>query len=131
MRKPIVSTDTGAIAGSMVLGIKPAGFGAAFASAQARSGLWMEGRLRLPALDAAVRETLGREIGQAIYGHGNMENSLAVAVYGAPHLVIYKLLNPGSRFPPAYQVSLYPLADEAMKAGLRRLRWQIVCASGL
>ena len=52
-----------------------------------------------------------------------------MTVAGAPHVLFYKLLNPGSRFPPAYEVCLYPLADAVARQ--RQLRWQILGAGAL
>jgi len=58
-----------------------------------------------------------------------VQNNFTVRVNGAPHLLFYKRLNPGSLFPPAYEICLYPLASAV--AQLHRLRWQIGGAGGL
>ena len=50
-------------------------------------------------------------------------------VAGAPQLLFYKWLNPGSLFPPAYEIRVYPLGSWA--AQLNRLRWQIAAAGAL
>lgn len=126
---PVLNTGNAEVAGTMLLGFRPAGFSSVFADAQMRSGIWMDGRLHLTSVGVATRSELGEGIGRAVGGAGREEGSLTVAVGGAPHLLIYKLLNPGSRFPRAYQVSLYPLTESL--ARLRRLRWQIVGAGVL
>ncbi len=48
---------------------------------------------------------------------------------GAPHLLFYKQLNPGSLFPPAYEVALYPLADAIARQ--RQIRWHVIIAGTL
>ncbi len=126
---PILSTEDGDVIGTMLLGFMPAGVSKLFADTQTRSGIWMDGRLHLLSVGVETRSELGESIGRAVGGAGREEGSLTVAVGGAPHLLIYKLLNPGSRFPRAYQVSLYPLTESL--ARLRRLRWQIVGAGVL
>src|SRR5439155_23249394 len=55
--------------------------------------------------------------------------SFSVRINGAPHLLFYKRLNPGSIFPPVYEICIYPLADWI--AQLHRLRWQIGGAGAL
>ena len=123
---PVQNTGNTEVAGTMLLGFRPAGFSPVFADAQTRSGIWMDGRLHLPSIGAEILGELGNRIGRTAHGDGG---SLTVMVDGAPHLLIYKLLNPGTRFPRAYQVSLYPLADSLGR--LKRLRWQIVGAGVL
>ncbi|MEP6699397.1 MAG: HAMP domain-containing sensor histidine kinase [Verrucomicrobiota bacterium] len=43
---------------------------------------------------------------------------------GAPHLLFYNQLNPGSLFPPAYEVAVYPLAPAIARH--RQIRSQII-----
>ncbi|MEA3213656.1 MAG: hypothetical protein QOE70_6713 [Chthoniobacter sp.] len=126
---PITSTDTGEVIGTLALGFRPAEFGAQFAGAEARSGIWLDGRLHLPSLEAASLDSLGQEILRGAPSSGGAASSLAVTAGGAPHLLLYKLLNPGSRFPPAYEVCLYPLISAV--AGQEHLRWQILGAGAL
>ena len=52
-----------------------------------------------------------------------------VNVEGAQHLVFCERLNPGSLFPPAYEVGVYPLAD--LLARQWSLRWQTIGAGML
>ena len=51
------------------------------------------------------------------------QDNFRVNVDGAPQLLFYKRLNPGSLFPAAYEICVYPLAYSM--AQLHRLRWQI------
>ena len=126
---PVRNTAIGEAEGMMLLGFPPAGFSSVFADAQMRSGIWMDGRLYLKSVGAGARRELAEGIGRAVGGAGREEGGLTVAVGGVPHLMIYKLLNPGSRFPRAYQVSLYPLTESLTR--LRRLRWEIAVAGVL
>ena len=51
------------------------------------------------------------QVSRVIQTADGPERSFAVRVEGAPYLVFYKKLNPGSIFPPAYEVCVYPLAE--------------------
>ena len=50
-------------------------------------------------------------------------------VDGVSHLLFYKQLNPGSLFPPAYEVSIFPLTHLLERQ--REQRWQIIGAGAL
>jgi signal transduction histidine kinase len=50
-------------------------------------------------------------------------------VAGAPHLLFFKRLNPGSAFPAVYEVCVYPF--ESALARQQRLRWQILTAGAV
>ena len=117
---PIVSTEDGAIISAIVLGFRapevPAPVGGGI-----RSGIWLDGRLALPGLGAAGPGPLAAEVASAVSakpGEGSFETSAG----GAPVLLFYKRLNPGSLFPPAYGVSIFPLAASLERQ--RRLLWQ-------
>jgi len=82
----------------------------------------------VPLSRSAVDSNLGRaearpsEVGSAPEG----SRSVRVQIEGAPHLLFFKQLNPGSAFPPAYEVCIYPL--HKILARQRQLRWQILGA---
>ena len=57
------------------------------------------------------------------------EGSIEVSAGGAPYLLFYKRLNPGSLFPPAFEVSVFPLAPSLERQ--RRLLWQFGAAGAL
>lgn len=126
---PIISTETDEPIAALVLGFKP------FAPAGQRpeqgmqSGIWVNGRLLLPLLAVSDRTSLGNEISRAVATPERRENSFPVQVDGLPHLLFYKRLNPGSLYPPAYEVCLFPLAD--LLARQRQVRWQILGAGAL
>src|ERR1035438_10304697 len=60
---------------------------------------------------------------------GLTEGGYEVRAGGAPYMLFCKLLNPGSLFPPAYEVSIYPLADSLARQ--RILAWQFAGAGAL
>src|SRR5215469_1850467 len=124
---PIFSTDTGDLVSALVIGFKPLELGNKSTGMQ--SGIWMDGRLHLPTLAPSGRASLSQDIKSALANSDSEQNYFRVEVTGAPQLLFYKLLNPGSLFPPAYEVCLYSLAS--WTAQLNRLRWQIGGAGAL
>src|SRR5207244_6846545 len=65
----------------------------------------------------------GDEIANAVTKSARAQNNFNFTIDGMPQLLFYKLLNPESIFPAAYEICLYPLAESV--AQQRRLRWQI------
>ncbi|MFA5057307.1 MAG: HAMP domain-containing sensor histidine kinase, partial [Opitutaceae bacterium] len=126
---PIVSTETGEIIAALVLGFKPFEPGGRPADARIQNGIWLDGRLQLPALAPSVRAALAGQVAQAMSTPDAPEGSLSAPVNGAPCLLFYKRLNPGSLFPPAYEVCIYPLTGALARQ--RRLFWQFLGAGGL
>jgi len=118
---PIFSTDTGDLVSALVIGFKP--FELANTNTGMQSGIWVDGHLHLPALAPSAQAALNENIKGAVANHGSQQNYFRVEVAGEPQLLFYKLLNPASLFPPAYEICLYPLAS--WTAQLNRLRWQI------
>jgi signal transduction histidine kinase len=126
---PIVSTETGEVIAALVLGFKPLALAGPPAAVALRSGIWLDGRLHLPALAADARAGLAARIGRALAPPGPEATSFAVEVDGTPCLLFSKRLNPGSWFPPAHEVCIYPLT--AAIARQRRLVWQFTGAGAL
>lgn len=126
---PIVSTENGDVIAAIVLGFKPATFAAADGDAGIRRGLWLNDELRLAGVEPAERTALAAEVKQAIQAGGGGPNSFGRTIAGAPHLLFYMRLNPGSFYPPAYEVCIYPLAE--LHARQRQLQWQVLGAGGL
>ena len=120
---PIVSTENGDVISAIVLGFRPSGNDRVREGAGIESGLWVSGRLDLPSLPSAAREGLAADVYRAITASPS-EGSEEMRTDGARFLLFYKRINPGSLFPPAYEVSLYPLADSLARQ--RRLLWQFV-----
>lgn len=129
MAAPIFSTETGDIISALVVGFQPFELAGARAGTGMKSGIWANGRLHLPALSKSEQGALGGDITNAVTTSDRAQNNFTVSVNGAPHLLFYKRLNPGSLFPPAYEICIYPLADSM--ARLHRLRWQIGGAGAL
>ena len=126
---PIFSTETGDVISALVLGFKPLEIVPQTSSTGMKSGVWVNGRLHLPSIAKSEQDALSSAVMSALVRLKRPENNFPVTVNGAPHLLFYKLLNPDSLFPPAYEVSIYPLADSL--AQLHRLRWRIGGAGGL
>lgn len=125
---PIVSTETGDVIAAIVLGFKPAEPAPVSADAEIRSGVWVDGRLHLAELPAAEEAEIAAEIGRHVAEHAP-QAKFRREIDGVPHLLFYKRLNPGSLFPPAYEVAIYPLAE--LQAQQRQLRWQVMGAGAL
>jgi signal transduction histidine kinase len=79
--------------------------------------------------DSSRAMMLGRQLARAIAPLDRGERSFRVELNGVPHLLFYKLLNPNSLFPPAYEICIYPLNDLLVRQ--RQLRWQIIGAGAL
>jgi signal transduction histidine kinase len=124
---PIFSTDTGDLVSALVIGFKPLELEDKHTGMQ--SGIWVDGHLHLPALTRSAQTFLDEKIGSALANSDAEQNYFRVEIAGAPQLLFYKRLNPGSQFPPAYEVCVYPLASWA--AQLHRLRWQIAAGGAL
>jgi signal transduction histidine kinase len=126
---PIFSTETGEVISALVVGFKPLELIGKRGGTGIKSGIWVDGRVHLPLLSPSAQTALARDISNAIGRADRPQNSFAVVVSGAPHLLFYKRSNPKSLFPPAYEICLYPLANSIARQ--HRLRWQIGGAGAL
>lgn len=126
---PIVSSETGETIAALVLGFRPGDPVVRPADAAIKSGIWTGGRLLLPALNPPAREALAARLSRDLAAAPGPEHSFTAETEGAPYLLFFKLLNPGSSFPPAYEVSIYPLTDSVNRQ--RRLFWQFAGAGTL
>src|SRR5213596_1189393 len=124
---PIFSTDTGDVISALVIGFEPLELEAKYMGM--KSGIWANGQLHLSALPESTQTSLNDKLAGVLGNSDRGENYFRVDVAGAPQLVFYKRLNPASLFPPAYEVSVYPLSYSL--AQLHRLRWQIGGAGAL
>ena len=120
---PIFSTETGKVISALVVGFRPFEPSGKGTGAETKSGIWVNNRLYLPSLSKEVRAALGFEMAKAVTKSNSAQSNFVVTVNGVPQLLFYRRLNPGSLFPPAYEVFVYPLVDSM--AQLHRLRWQI------
>jgi signal transduction histidine kinase len=124
---PIFSTDTGDLVSALVIGFKPLEL--ENKSTGMQSGIWVDGHLHLPALTPSAQSSLNEKVTPALADSDSEQNYFRVEVAGAPQLLFHKRLNPGSLFPAAYEICLYPLAS--WTSHLDRLRWQIGGAGAL
>lgn len=121
---PIQSTETGAVVAALVLGFEPLEFGRNRSGIM--SGLWVGGRLHLPGLSPAEGAALDREVNRLLAPATGQQKSTETIVGGVPHLLFVKQLNPGSLFPPAYEVALYSLAEATTRR--RQILWYVLLA---
>ena len=126
---PIFSTDTGDIISALVIGFKPLEVQERNTGGGLKSGIWVGGQLHLASLPKSAQASLNEKITNAVANSDREQDNFRVNVDGAPQLLFYKRLNPGSLFPAAYEICVYSLAY-AM-AQLHRLRWQIGGAAAL
>ena len=126
---PIVSGETGEVIAAIVLGFKPPALGGLRMDSGIQRGVWFGGRLHLPALSPAEQLALGTEIARAIAAQGTVQSSFDREIAGIPHLLFYKCLNPGSVFPPAFEVCIYPQTQLAARQ--RQLFWRVAGAGAL
>ena len=125
---PIASSETGEVISALLVSFEPTGLDAVRDGPSIRNGLWLDDSLYLPALAEKELTELNAQVRRALpartflAGDGS-EQSFTAQIDGAPFLVFFKLLNPGSVFPLAYEVCVCPLAESL--AARRRLRWQI------
>ncbi|HEY7000264.1 MAG TPA: HAMP domain-containing sensor histidine kinase [Candidatus Udaeobacter sp.] len=126
---PIFSTDTGDVISALVIGFKPLELGEQHTGTGMKSGVWVNGQLHLLSLAKSTRASLSENVAKAVGSSDREQDNFRVNVDGASQLLFYKRLNPGSLFPPAYEISVYPLAYSM--AQLHRLRWQIGGAGAL
>lgn len=122
---PIPSSETGETIAVLVLGFQPPALGRS-PGASFERGLWLGGRLHLADLRDADAAAVARQIAADTVALGEGERSFQLEIGGAPCLLFYKRLNPGSSYPPACEVCIYPLADLARRQ--RVLLWQFAAA---
>ncbi len=118
---PVFSSYTGDVISALVIGFKPLELEEK--NRGMRSGVWVDGQLYLPSLPKTAQASLNEKITSAVANSDREQDSFRVNVNGASQLLFYKRLNPGSLFPAAYEICVYPLAYSM--AELHRLRWQI------
>jgi signal transduction histidine kinase len=120
---PIFSSDTGEVISALVVGFKPFELAGNGARSGMKSGIWVDGRVHMASLSDSAEAALALEMHNAAAQSDRAQSNFIVHVNGAPQLLFYRRLNPGSLFPQAYEVCIYPLADSV--AHQHRLRWQI------
>src|SRR5438309_10954745 len=107
---PIFSSYTGDVISALVIGFKPLELEEKNAEVGMRSGVWVTGQLHLPSLPKSAQASLNEKIASAVANSDREQDNFRVNVDGASQLLFYKRLNPGSLFPAAYEICVYPLA---------------------
>ena len=86
-----------------------------------RAGIFHRRGLYLSGIPAADRLAITRQIKESIAT--NASNNFEVELESGPHLIFYKALDPETKFEPAYEICLFPLAESLHEE--RALRWKI------
>ena len=123
---PITSSETNEVIAALVIGFKPLEVEQKHGPDDVRGGIWVNDWLHLPGVPDSEDDLLDKKLTRLIRESDKVENSSRIEIGGEPYLLFYKLLNPQSAFPPAYEVSVHPL--EIWLALQNRLRWQILGA---
>ena len=126
---PIRSTESGDVIAALVLGFKPVEGITRGANAGMKSGILVNGQLRLPTIDKDAETRLAGRVARSSAERGVAERDFAVTIDGVPHQLFYKRLNLDSNYPPAYEVCVYPLTQ--LQARQRQLRWRFLGAGGV
>ena len=125
---PIISTETGEAIAALIAGFPTAENERA--QAGLHTGLWLDGKLHLTALAEPARVALESEVAGVIARHGDSATKgMPVTVGGAEQMLFVERQNPGSMFPPAYEVGIFPLAG--LLARQQQLRWDAALAGAL
>lgn len=125
---PMLDSETGEALGAMVLGFTPSAVLGA-SSFNGLQGIWTADRFYLPGLDASTMAEATKAAADAVAAAGGREGSAPAAIGGVPYLLFCHLVNPNSKFSPAWQVGLYPLSESLARQQV--LRWQIVGGGAL
>ena len=120
---PIISTETGEAIAALVLGFEPFPVGRRDAVTGMKGGIMVNGKLHSTTLPENAMATLTREARE------EAEVPPRVVLDGVPHLLFSERLNPGSLYPAAFEVCVYPLTELFSRQA--QLRWQVIGAGAL
>jgi class 3 adenylate cyclase len=86
-----------------------------------QSGIWVDNQLHSETIPENLHEEFSRLVAGRLSTNSPAQGSFPIALGGVQQRLCYKLLNPESYFPAAYQVSLYSMAAALRtEAELRR-----------
>ena len=125
---PIVSTDNGEVISAIVLGFARPEMGGARGTGM-QNGIWLDGRLNLPALPESLRPGVAAAAARAVSASDRSDGGFEVSAGGEPFLLFCRRINPASLYRPAYEVSVYPLADSLARQ--RTLFWEFTGAGAV
>jgi signal transduction histidine kinase len=126
---PIISSENDDVIAALVLGFKPAALGGRGTDPGLAGGIWLGGRLDLPTLPDGARAGLEARLGAAIAASDGDHGGFDFKGDGTRYVVSFKRLNPGSLYPPAYEVSALSLAGTIARQ--RRIAWEFAGAGVL
>lgn len=125
---PIISMETGEPIAALVAGFSPAAGERQVAGL--KGGLWLGGKLHLAGFSAGAVEELSQAVSQIVSRtDDSATKGVRMELDGAEHMLFVEHLNPGSLFPPAYEVGVFPLAH--LLARQSELRWQALLAGAV
>lgn len=120
---PIRSSEDDAAIATLILGFPPFALVPSDTGAGAvRQGIWVGGTLHLPNLAPGDLDPLARALRPALGNAAVDEGSVEAEVGGMGQFVFFRRLNPGSGYPPAFEVCLYSHAR--LRERTNALRWQ-------
>ncbi|MGC3989530.1 MAG: ATP-binding protein [Chthoniobacteraceae bacterium] len=114
--------------GALVLGFPFAEFSGQ-ATEGLKTGLWLNHELHLAGIAVREQAALVKSIKATLEEAPGKTGNPVIPINGEPHLMFYKILNPGSRFPIACELCFYSLTDAL--AQQRWLQWEIVGTAAL
>lgn len=126
---PILSQETGAAIAALVLGFRFEFLGPAGNNEELRRGVWIEERLYLEGVSDVARAQLAADLPRLKQDGDASSQGVVLRLDGALHRVFCQQLNPGTLYPPAHEVCVYPLAS--LLARRQSIRWKIIGAGGL
>lgn len=127
---PILSMESGEPIAALVLGFEWFALDGG-RSDTLQSGIWLEGRLYSSTLAEPVAAAVARELGPRGKAGTRREGSRRTRIEagGIPQLLFCQPINPGSAFPTAFEVRVYPL--DALLGRQQELRWRVLGAGGV
>lgn len=126
---PIISTETDETISALVLGFTPVDLSERNAAMGIQNGIWLGGRLYMPAVGDAMELELGAALSREGGSESNGSGRLAVRIGETPYMLFHKLLNPASLYPPAQEVCIFPLTSLTHRKS--QLRMNILGAGAL
>ena len=126
---PIFSQETEAVIAALVLGFRFETAGAAGPDADMQRGVWLEKGLHMRGLTPEARRQLAATLPGLVQGDQALREGGTLELDGAPFRVFFQQLNPGSLYPAAHEVCVFPLAP--LMARREIIRWKVIGAGAL
>ncbi len=124
---PIVDTNRSETLGALVVGViyfdSAENSMSQMSQKTIQSGILLDEKIHSRTIPTNALETLTKSVVDNIKRSGKPKDTFWMILDGTPQRVFFRQLNPGSPFPPAYQVSIYSMAEAVRMQG--ELRWHI------